>query len=170
MVMVRRLYFFSERIQWTWLGQRPQAVVEDLILITSLVRLSMAGVQLILRCPSGQTAGFRSQSMRNWLASMPCSVLACHFTSKRPGPMTSIPYRGFLLTRMGAVIEPEPSQVVTRGELSLPKIRMDRLRHRLIGRRSSGRGHMGDQVRALFLTGFGEMHFIAGPPRLALFA
>src|SRR6266567_8202914 len=61
-------------------------------------------------------------------------------------------------------------QVLTRGELSLPKIRMDRLRHRLIGRRSSGRGHMGDQVRALFLTGFGEMHFIAGPPRLALFA
>jgi hypothetical protein len=53
MVMVRRLYFFSERIQWTWTGQRPQSVVENLILITSLVRLSMAGVQLILRCPRG---------------------------------------------------------------------------------------------------------------------
>jgi hypothetical protein len=52
-VMVRRLYFFSERIQWTWLGQRPQSVVENLILITSWVRLSMAGVQLILRCPRG---------------------------------------------------------------------------------------------------------------------
>ena len=92
MVRVRRLYFFSERIQWTWRGQRPQSVVENLILITSLVRLSMAGVQLILRCPSGQIACWRSQSMTNWLASMPCSVLACHFTSPRAGPITSIPY------------------------------------------------------------------------------
>src|SRR6266567_1136921 len=47
---------------------------------------------------------------------------------------------------------------------------MNCLCHRLIGRRGSRRGHMGDEVRILFLTGFGDMHFVAGPPRLALFA
>jgi len=93
-VMVRRLYFFAERIQWTCRGQRPQAVLENLILITSLVRLSMAGVQLLLCWPSGQIACRCSQSMRNWLASIPCCVLACHLTSPRAGPSTSIPYRG----------------------------------------------------------------------------
>ena len=49
---------------------------------------------------------------------------------------------------MGAVIEPEPSQALARGEVSLLKIGMDRLRHGLIGRRGSGCGHMRDQVRA----------------------
>src|SRR5262249_30804621 len=48
-VMVRRLYFFAERRQWTWRGQRPQSMVENLILMTSFFRWSMAGVQLILR-------------------------------------------------------------------------------------------------------------------------
>jgi hypothetical protein len=52
----------------------------------------------------GQIACWHSQSMRNWLASMPCSVLAYHFTSPRAGPITSIPYCCRLLTRMGAVI------------------------------------------------------------------
>src|SRR5260370_29101309 len=61
-------------------------------------------------------------------------------------------------------------QVLTRGEGSPLQIGMERLCHRLISRRSSGRGHMGDQVRAIFLTGFGYMHFVARPPRLALFA
>src|SRR6266516_2892564 len=100
----RRFDAFSEQIQWIWRGQRTQAVVENLILITSLVLLSMAGVQLILLCPWRQIACWRSQSMRNWLASMPCSVLACHFTSPRAGPITSIPYCCRLETRMGAVI------------------------------------------------------------------
>jgi hypothetical protein len=92
MVMVRRLYFFSERIQWTWRGQRPQSLVENLILITSLVRLSMAGVQLILRCPSGQIACWHSQSMRNWLASMPCSDarLPLHITTRRTNDFNAV--------------------------------------------------------------------------------
>src|SRR5215470_14833519 len=50
MVRVRRLYFFTERIQWTWTGQWPHSVVENLILMTSFFRLSIAGVQLILCC------------------------------------------------------------------------------------------------------------------------
>jgi hypothetical protein len=29
---------------------------------------------------------------------------------------------------------------------------------------------MRDEMRCIFLTGFGEMHFVARPPRLALFA
>jgi hypothetical protein len=60
--------------------------------------------------------------------------------------------------------------VLTRGEICLLKLGMDRLRHGLISRRGSGRGHMSDQVRALFLTGFAQMDFVAGPPCLALFA
>jgi hypothetical protein len=56
------------------------------------------------------------------------------------------------------VREPEPSQVLTRGEIRPLKLGMDRLRHGLISRRGSGRGHMSDQVRALFLTGFSHMH------------
>ena len=46
--MVHRLYLFAEQINWTWRGQQTQAVVENWILITSLVLLSMAGVQLTL--------------------------------------------------------------------------------------------------------------------------
>ena len=61
-------------------------------------------------------------------------------------------------------------QVLTRGEGSPRKLGMDRFCHRLISRRGSGRGHMGDQVRGIFLTGFGYMHFVARLPRLALFA
>jgi hypothetical protein len=47
---------------------------------------------------------------------------------------------------------------------------MDGLRYGLIGRCGSGCGHLGDQVRRIFLACFGHMHFVAGPPRLALFA
>jgi len=60
--------------------------------------------------------------------------------------------------------------VLTRSEARLLKLCMNGLCHRLIGRRGSRRGHMGDEVGILFLTGFGDMHFVAGPPRLALFA
>ena len=61
-------------------------------------------------------------------------------------------------------------QVLTRGELCLLKIGMDRLRQRLIGCRSCGGSHMRDQMGGVFLARLGDMHFIAGPPRLALFA
>src|SRR5215470_14833518 len=40
----------------------------------------------------GQMACWCSQSMRNPLSSMPCAVVACHFTLPRAGPITSIPY------------------------------------------------------------------------------
>jgi len=56
------------------------------------------------------------------------------------------------------------------GEFRLLKIRMDRFGHGLIGGGSSSGSHMRDEMRGIFLTGFGEMHFIARPARLALFA
>ncbi len=71
---------------------------------------------------------------------------------------------------MGAVIEPEPSPMLAGGEVRLLKIGMDRFGHGLIGGGSSGGSHMRDEMRGIFLTGFGEMHFIACPSRLALFA
>ena len=46
----------SDCVQSLRLGQAWQSVVENLILMTSLVRLSIAGVQLLLVCPSGQVA------------------------------------------------------------------------------------------------------------------
>ena len=60
--------------------------------------------------------------------------------------------------------------MLTWGELRLLKLGMDRLGHRLIGRRGSGCGHMGDQVRGVFLACLSEVDFVAGPPRLALLA
>src|SRR5205807_315022 len=48
-------------------------------------------------------------------------------------------------------------QVLTRGEVSLLKFGMDRLRHRLIGPGSRSRGHMRDEVGQVLLTGFGQM-------------
>src|SRR6266849_6198286 len=69
-VTVRRVWrlewVHSERDGHTW-----QPVVENLILITSLVRLSMAGVQRRLLCPSGHVACCCCQSMRKWSASKP---------------------------------------------------------------------------------------------------
>src|SRR5712692_2780775 len=66
-VTVRRVWridcVHSERDEHTW-----QSVVENLILITSFFRLSMAGVQLLLVCPSGHVACCCSQSMGKWLA------------------------------------------------------------------------------------------------------
>ena len=56
------------------------------------------------------------------------------------------------------------------GEVGLLKVGMDRFGHCLIGGGSSSCRHMRDEMRGIFLTGFGEMHFIARPPRLALFA
>src|SRR6266487_3503131 len=56
------------------------------------------------------------------------------------------------------------------GELGLLKIGVDRFGHCLIGGGSSGGGHMRYEMRGILLTGFGEMHFVARPPRLALFA
>src|SRR5947199_9450843 len=101
---------------------------------------------------------------------MPPTVLACHFTSGRPGPITQnavvLLARDQDRCRDIACIE----QVLTWGEFCLLKLGMDCLRHGLISRRGSGRSHMSDQVRALFLTGFSQMHFVAGPPRLALLA
>ena len=68
---------------------------------------------------------------------------------------------------MDAVIEPEPSPMLAGGEVRLLKIGMDRFGHGLIGGGCSGCSHMRDEMRGIFLTGFGEMHFIARPPRLA---
>src|SRR5260370_33702278 len=61
-------------------------------------------------------------------------------------------------------------EVLAGGEICVLKRGMDRLRHSLISRRGSGRGHVSDQVRAVFLTVFSYMHFVASPPCLALFA
>lgn len=60
-------------------------------------------------------------------------------------------------------------QMLTGCEICLPKIRMDRFGHDLIGGGSSAGSHMRDEVRSIVLTGFGEMHFVARPPCLALF-
>lgn len=56
------------------------------------------------------------------------------------------------------------------GEIRLLKIGMDRFGHCLIGGSSSSGRHMRDEMRGIFLTGFRYMHFVARPPRLALFA
>jgi hypothetical protein len=48
-------------------------------------------------------------------------------------------------------------QVLPWGELRLLKLSMDRLGHGLIGRRGSGCGHMGDQVRGVFLACLSEV-------------
>ncbi len=53
--MVRR----AERIDWVHYdrdGHAWQSVIENLILITSFFRLSIAGIQLMLVCPSGHRA------------------------------------------------------------------------------------------------------------------
>ena len=50
--------------------------------------------------------------------------------------------------------------MLTRSEIGLLKLGMDRLRHGLIGRRGRSGGHMRNQVVALFLTGFGEVDFV----------
>ncbi len=71
---------------------------------------------------------------------------------------------------MGAVIEPEPSPMLAGGEVRLLKLGMDGFGHGLIGGGSSGGRHLRDEMRGIFLTGFGEMHFLACPSRLALFA
>jgi hypothetical protein len=117
-----------------------------------------------------QITCWRSQSMTNWLASIPCSVLACHLPSTRAGPMTSIPSCCWLLTGMGAVIEPEPSQVLMWSEVCLLKIGMDRFGHGFIRSSSSRGSHLGNEMRSIFLARLGDMHLIAGPPHLALFA
>ena len=71
---------------------------------------------------------------------------------------------------MGAVIEPEPSLVLTWGEVRLLKIGMDRLSHGFIGSSRSGGRHMRNEMRSIVLARLGEMHLIACPSRLALFA
>lgn len=47
MVIVRRAYFFVDRMHWSRLTQVRQSVLENLILMTRLVRLSTAGVQVV---------------------------------------------------------------------------------------------------------------------------
>jgi hypothetical protein len=61
-------------------------------------------------------------------------------------------------------------QMFTRSQLSALEIRMDALRYGLIGRGGGGRLYMREQMRGIFLARFGQMPFVAGPPRLALFA
>src|SRR5262245_24743224 len=56
------------------------------------------------------------------------------------------------------------------GEVCLLKIGMDHFGHGLIGGGSNGGSHMRDEMRGVFLTRLGDMHFVARPPRLALFA
>jgi len=46
--MVRRGYVLAERVHCARHGQGTQSFMENLILMTSFVRLSMAGVQLTL--------------------------------------------------------------------------------------------------------------------------
>jgi hypothetical protein len=69
-VTVRRVW----RIDWVHSdrdGQAWQSVVENLILMTSFFRRSLAGVQLLLVCPFGHVACCFSQSTRKWSASKP---------------------------------------------------------------------------------------------------
>ena len=49
-------------------------------------------------------------------------------------------------------------QVLTGREGSPRKLGMDRFCHGLISRRGNGRGHMGDEVRRIFLACFGHVH------------
>jgi hypothetical protein len=95
--------------------------------------------------------------------------LACHFTSGRLGPITSIP-RGFLETRMGAGIEPESSTCCPLVSLACLQLSLDGFRHHLIGGRSRGRGHMRDEMGTILIAGLGQMQDVTRPPRLALFA
>ena len=56
MVSVRRGARFFERVHWGKHGQDRQSLLENFILMTSLVRWSIAGVQLMLVFPAGQVA------------------------------------------------------------------------------------------------------------------
>lgn len=78
MVTVLRLYFFTERMHRSLLGQGMQSLMENLIFMTWLYLLSMAGVQLMLCLPSGQVATPFSTSMENAAASKPVPSRACH--------------------------------------------------------------------------------------------
>ena len=78
-VMVRRGDALRDRMQSARWGQGPQSFVENLILMTWLRRLSMAGVQLMLVRPAGQVACSRSQSIANRCASKPCPARACQW-------------------------------------------------------------------------------------------
>ena len=66
-----------ERTQRSRCAQRPQSLVENLILTTSLRRPSTAGVQLMLVRPAGQVACRCAQSMVNRAASNPVPARAC---------------------------------------------------------------------------------------------
>ena len=80
-VIVRRAYFFFERMQRWRLAQARQSWLENLTLMTWLVRLSTAGVQLMPVFPAGQVARSCSQSITNRCASNPVPFFACHLTS-----------------------------------------------------------------------------------------
>jgi hypothetical protein len=73
------------------LGQGVQSVSENLILITWFLRLSTAGVQLLLVRPAGQVACCCFQSTVKFAAANPWRARACHLTSGRVGPTRSTP-------------------------------------------------------------------------------
>jgi hypothetical protein len=72
------------------LGQTAQSFSENLILITAFVRLSTAGVQLLLAHPSGQTPSRRSQSTVKSAAAKPWRARAWGSTSGSPMPLWPI--------------------------------------------------------------------------------
>lgn len=89
MVIVRR--GGVERVHDCWLAPSWQSVVANLILMTSFLKRSIAGVQLVLRLPTGHIACCCSQSMVKSRAANPPPSLACQWLSPRVGPIRSIP-------------------------------------------------------------------------------
>lgn len=75
MVIARRKLLLS--VQMSRLGQGTQPVRENFTLMASFLRLSITGVQLLLRRPSGHVAVSPTQSTWKWRASKRVSRAFC---------------------------------------------------------------------------------------------
>src|SRR5438270_10264684 len=168
--MVRRLYFFSERIQWTR-ARTATTIGGGELDLDHLIGSIVDG-----RSPTDAAMSFRANCLLAFpiddeLAGINALLrvgLPLHIATGRTNhfdPILRLPadQNG---CRDIACIE----QMLAGGEVRLLKIGMDRFGHGLIGGGCSGCSHMRDEMRGILLTGFGEMHFIARPPRLALCA
>src|SRR5687768_17235685 len=85
-------------VHWFCAGQTWQSVIVNLILITSFLNLSTAGVQLLLVLPIGQIACCCSQSIAKSRAANPTPSFACQWLSPLVGPISSMLYAVLLLT------------------------------------------------------------------------
>ena len=152
------------------LGQLWQSLIENLILMTSLLRLSMAGVQLILRVAFG-AGGLLGLPIDVKLARREALfLLSLPFDIGTGGAnqidaiilLTAVQQLGIDIARI--------DDMLLGQQFLLLEPFMNAGRSRIVGDRSGGRFDMGDQVRAVFLTGFRQMNLKSHPTGGALLA